>query len=424
MKRLLVWMVIGGVAGLGGCDDQKSTVVMPPPPLPRYLSRDITPPPSQADGAPEAADDAETGPAAPSDEPTKRSPEAIAQQVRELEPALKRLEQQRLSSQTGEPLGPDEAPPIRKGDPPVRVSVAVPMEADQPARRTGDAAPAGAGRVSLTAIEAAGEGDVVPVPIGESGTAHPGVADAPGVPTKTLAPPTGQVTLESLTTHYETLAAANPADVEAARTLRFMYFLSGQDEKSLEAIPGLSVEDQNLWRSLMWALISARDRTPGMSRSAQAAEVLDALGDVQAILERQAPLELGEVRFCQVINDFGNYTPLAANRFKPAEQALLYTELRNFASQKGKDGLCRVRLNLMLALETPEGTPVWQESIPNIEDTCRRPRHDFFLTTRIPIPRDLKAGQYVLKVTFEDATTRKQAGARLELEISGPGAGR
>jgi len=420
MKRLVTWSVLVAAMTASGCEEQSREMVIPPPPLPRYLSRDITPAPTEASGAGDRAATAEAAAPTAADDQPQRNPEAIAQEVRALEPALRRLQQRRDSSQSsGEPLGADEAPPIRQGDPPVPVSVAVPMEADQPVRRSDDGAMNPAGRVSLTAIEAAGDADAVPLPQDGSATATPGEARP-----EDAAPPTGEATLENLTKHYEALAAASPADVEAARTLRFLYFLSGQDEKSLEAIPALPVEDQNLWRGLMWAMISARDRMPGMSRAAQAAEVLDALGDVRTILQRQAPLELGEVRFCRVIDDFGNYTPLAMNRFRPGEQALLYTELRHFTSEKGADGLWRVRLNLMLALETPEGKAVWQESIPNIEDTCRRPRQDFFLTTRIPLPGDLKPGSYVLKVTFEDASALKQAGARLELEITGPAGGR
>ena len=208
MKRALVWIVIGAAAALPSCDEQKSTVVMPPPPLPRYLSRDIARPPSQADDAPKTTASAEADPAATPDGQTTRSPEEIAQQVRDLEPALRRLQQRRASPEAGGgTLGTNEAPPVREGEPPVRVSVAVPMEGDQPVRRPDAGQTPPAGRVSLTAIEAADDGHGVPVPQDDRGAASPGKAEPEDVE-----PPAGDVTLENLTRHYEALAAANPAD--------------------------------------------------------------------------------------------------------------------------------------------------------------------------------------------------------------------
>jgi hypothetical protein len=399
---------------LPGCDEEREVVTPPPVPLPKYLSRAITPIDEAA--TPEApATPAESAAAPRPVEPTEPTPAEIARQMAELQPALERLQQKRAeAAEAPRPLGPDEAPPIRRGEPPVKVAVRVPLEGDQPAERIDTV-----GRVRVTAVEAA---PGAPVPDREesvSRESNPAAAET----AKTVEPPAGPVTLDALTQHYESLARSNPGDVEVARSLRLLYFLAGENERSLEAIDGLPAEEQALWRGLIWTLINARERLPGQTRAAQAAEVLAALDDVRTGLERTAPLGLGTVRFCQSIEDFGSYVPLAVNRFRPGQQALLYSELENFASEKGADDLYRVRLNMVLSLERPDGTAVWQETINGIEDVCRRPRRDFFLTTRIPMPQDVKPGPYALKVTFEDATAGKQAGAQLDVEIAAPGAG-
>jgi hypothetical protein len=232
--------------------------------------------------------------------------------------------------------------------------------------------------------------------------------------------PVDKLTLENLTAHYERLAAQNPDDADIGRTLRFLHFLCGNDAASLEAIGGLPPEDQRLWHWLMASMIAARERTPGMSRADQAAEILEDLDQVQMVLKEQAPLELGEVRFCRQIRSFGNYEPLEVNRFGAGQQAELYAELRNFASTQDEDGLYRVKMNVALSLERSDGTSVWQQTFPDVEDTCRRPRQDFFLKVFFPIPADAVPGAYVLKITFEDAAAAKQAGARLELEVTSP----
>ena len=431
MKRTRWMLAVAVLAALPSCEDQKRQVAIPPVPTPRYLSRDLTPETDPADATTEQT--ATRTPVPPSTK-TGQSPDDVAREVRE---AVSRLQQRTIDGKPGPaPLGADEAPPVRRGEPPVKVSAHVPIEADQPIQRADAPDPASPapdpGAVSLTKItpaegtrvaRAPDDGDIVPVPPDDPTAPTPRAkTPAPAMlPPKTGPQASPPVTLDALTKRYEELTARNPGDADLARTLRLIYFLAGEDEKSLEAIAALPPDQQTLWRGLIWTLINARDRIPGMTRAAQSAEILDALNDVRAVLQKQAPLELGEIRFCQTIDDFGNYTPLPVNRYRPGDQALLYTELRNFIATRGDDGLYRVRLNMVLSLEQPDGTSVWQETISDIEDLCRRPRQDFFLTTKIPLPRNIAPGKYILKATFEDAAARKQAGARLELEIVAPG---
>jgi len=369
----------------GPYGEERSQVLEIPPPLPRYLSReheDAKPAESEA-----PAESARQERADSPDQPA-RTPEEVAAQIRDLEKVLAR----RTKEEAGRNLRD------------VRIAVEVPMTAEEPIRRIDDGPPkrtppTETGNIALTAIK----------PVGAEEKAE----DV-----------TGPVTLATLTKRYETMARSAPGDVEVGRTLRFLYFLSGEDEKSLEAMGGLSGSQQKLWRDLMWTLIVARDRMPGVSRADHAAEVLDALAEVRNGLRKEAPLELGEVRFCEEILRFGVYTPLAINRFRPGQQALLYSEVSNFVSTKESDGLCHVRLSERLSLANSSGTEVWRHVFENIHDACRSLRDDFFLGTTIPLPGDLKPGKYVLKVAIEDITTSKSVGARLELEIIAASGGR
>jgi len=384
-------------AAMAGCDEKKVEATTPPVPTPRYLSRDIAP--ASADDridvaakeisekpeppATDTAKAAESAPTTPSGVRTSdgKTPEELAAEVRE---AISRLQSKEMSAAAKQPDA---------------VKVAV-----EPS-----------GKVEMTDIRPA-DTQIVPVPKVPGEKTPP--AKTPATPAEpAAAPPQGALTLENLTKHYESLVAANPQDVELARSLRFLQFLCGNDAASLEAIPGLTPDEQNMWHWMIASMIAARDRVPGMSRADQAAEVLEDLDRVQSILRKEAPLGLGTVRFCSEIMAFGDYHPVETNRFRPGDETKLYAEIKNFVSEKGHDGLYRVRLNVSLSLERPDGTSVRQDSIPNVEDKCRTPRQDFFLRVHFRIPQNVPPGSYVLKVTFEDAAAHKQAGAQLPLEI-------
>jgi hypothetical protein len=413
------------VLGFWGCDEQARPLVIPPPPLPQYLSHDLPPntpaastaesvTASSAEAAKPAAKDAKEAKAPPSSLPPD-----IAAQVKEVENAVERLQQQNATNPGGasQPLAPDKTPAIRPGERPVKVAVEVPMDATSPVKRF-DQVPAttdSSGRVALTKVQSLpSAGEEAPLPPGQTPKKTSASPTQSGLPP--LAKPAGSSTLDGVTKQYETLAQDKPADLEIARTLRFLYFLGGQDEKSLEALPGLSADEQKVWRGLMWALINARDKTSGMGRAEQAGEVLDAVEDVRETLQRQAPLGLGEVRFVERVKGYGNYDVVPTAKFQVKQLVWVYTEIKNFVAEKGRDGLYRVQLNERFSLENAEGHEVWQENKNSIEDVCRQPRQDFFMTTPFYTPA-VPPGKYVLKLTIEDALGHKSVGAKLELEV-------
>jgi hypothetical protein len=341
--------------------------------------------------APETAPTPETASADGGDVSTAAlSPEEMARQMAELEAALARRRPATSPDRPATRPGPESAAPAAHSE-------------QDPVRE--------AGEVSLTSVR----------PVAAAGT--PGAtapATAETSTTPVAAPPAEAVTLQTLIDRYQQLSDRRPGDVEVARTLRLLHFAAGQDDKSLEAIAGLPPSEQKLWRDLMWTLVVARDRTPGTNRSTHAGEVLDAIDRVRTELLAEAPLALGEVRFCDEVQRFGVYTPTTVSRFLPGQKLLLYTEVRNFTSRREGDGLYHVRLAQRLSLENEQGTVVWRHSFESIDDTCRSPRQDFFLGTTLPLPATLAAGRYALKVAVEDSATTRSAGARLELEIAAP----
>lgn len=421
----LRYLAFFAVLALAGCQEPERKLVIPPPPLPDYLSHDLRPDTPSGQSATAAATAATPAESAKAAKPAAVSPE-LAAQIADVEKVVERI--QRESGGKAAPLGKDQAPAAAPGGKPVPVSVEVPADAKSPIKRVA------ANSVGMTGIEPAGE---PPTATGATPKAKPAVGSADTViesaapsPGEAKPTPADVASLAALVGKYETLAAKNPADVDVARTLRVLQFLAGEDEKSLSAVPGLPTEQQKVWRGLMWTMINARDRLAGMSQADQAAEILDALDEVRTTVAKQAPLELGEVRFCDHVRGFGSYDVVPAARFQRRQNVCLYSEVRNFVSEREKseaskpadkkpDGLFRVLLNERVSLENAEGQSVWQESFPNIEDLCRQARQDFFLATRLNIPADAAPGKYTLKVTIEDALGHKSVGAKLDLEIVG-----
>jgi len=56
---------------------------------------------------------------------------------------------------------------------------------------------------------------------------------------------------------------------------------------------------------------------------------------------------------------------------------------------------------------TPDGRSVWQHQEPDIVDTSRQRRNDFFLAQMVALPATLEPGEYVLKVSVQDELSGK-----------------
>jgi hypothetical protein len=231
-------------------------------------------------------------------------------------------------------------------------------------------------------------------------------------------------TLDALVDHYQKLAAAHPGNVEVVRTLRVLQLMAGETDASLEPVAGLSPEDQRLWRGLIWAMANARDTAPAgagtgeAARQYQAAQVLAVLDELRADLQRQAPLEIPVVKVCQRVAGFGVIVPLPQPSVRPLDRVSIYTEVRNFVSERQRDDTYHVRLNQFLNLKDAAGRVVWKKEYRDIDDRCRTVRQDFFLTSSETIPADLPSGAYTLEVTVEDVLGRKQAVGSTELVVS------
>jgi hypothetical protein len=217
-------------------------------------------------------------------------------------------------------------------------------------------------------------------------------------------------------------AANRPDSVGAALRLRLAaWSLTGQ-VPSGEEWPLQDAEKRHLADSV-WQVLQVVSKTDALPQQAASEEFEKALESLGETLRQVQPLKIPNAALCWSVQSFGNYDALPQPWQFPAGQAsmvVLYCELAGFRSEANKDrpGWYRTLLGERLAILSADGTELWQYDEPAIEDPCRRPRRDFFITKKLRIPAKLPPGRYVLKVTIRDRLANRVTETNLPFEIT------
>jgi hypothetical protein len=215
-------------------------------------------------------------------------------------------------------------------------------------------------------------------------------------------------------------AASRPGSVGAALRLRLAeWSLNNQaapQDWSLQ-----DVEKRNLADSV-WQVLQVVCRADGLSQRSSGEEFEKALESLSETLRQVQPLKIPNAALCWSVENFGHYESLPSPWKFPAGQTsmvVLYCELAGFRSEActDKPGWHRTLLGERLAILTPEGKELWSYDEPGIEDLCRRPRRDFFVTKKLRIPGNLPTGPYVLKVTIRDLLANRVTETNVPFEI-------
>jgi hypothetical protein len=199
------------------------------------------------------------------------------------------------------------------------------------------------------------------------------------------------------------------AYVEKQVHLRMLYLMSGQQERALQAIPGLDPADQEFWQQTFWGLANYFDVNSIPSSPERAAQTVTQMTNAVLRLQEKARLELRNVTFCHKISSFGNYEKYPRDEFSPGQEVLLYAEVANIHSEPISDG--KFRTNLKSTLEIyrhgPQGDLIERIDLPETVDVCRTHRRDYFHSYQFTIPAKLALGPHVLKLSVEDQLSRR-----------------
>ncbi len=201
--------------------------------------------------------------------------------------------------------------------------------------------------------------------------------------------------------------------------LRMLYFVSGQQERALQAIPGLDPAYQEFWQQTFWGLTNHFDAASIPSPTERAAQTVTQMTNAVLRLQEKANLELRNVTFCQKISNFGNFEKYPREEFSPGQEVLLYAEVANIHSEPIPDGKFRTSLKSTIEVyhHGPQGQLIERIDLPETVDICRTHRRDYFHSYQYTIPTKLTLGPHLLKLTVEDQLSRRVATYTLNFTV-------
>lgn len=196
-------------------------------------------------------------------------------------------------------------------------------------------------------------------------------------------------------------AAEGTSDADAQWRLTMLLLALGRDAEAAQVSANLPPQAQQILATFVPAAVAARAvvRNPMLVDDNQLAPVEQY---ARSLADLADPF-VARIALCRRVVTFGVYDEQSPADFVAgrAVPTIVYSEIRNFSSQK-TDGGYRTLLGTRLEVLTHDGKSVWEQSEPQIEDLSRTRRTDFFLAQRITLPATLAAGDYILKVYIED----------------------
>ena len=137
------------------------------------------------------------------------------------------------------------------------------------------------------------------------------------------------------------------------------------------------------------------------------------LNDVAMMLNNNREFKIREMRLCSAVNDFRDYTPLAAPLIKATEPLLAYIEPEGYRIIKQNDGYA-IHLSEDIRIIDEKGGVVFEKNDwLTYQKSFPQAMIPFFITNRLT---DIPAGKYKLEVTIKDH--QRQAFIRAGLDFS------
>ncbi len=200
-------------------------------------------------------------------------------------------------------------------------------------------------------------------------------------------------------------AADRPDSVGAALRVRLAEW--AMDSKASPEAWSLQDADKRQLAQSVWQVLQVISKMDASPQGAPPADFGKAIESLTETLEQVQPLQIPTALLCRSVSSFGcpDVMPqpwhFLAGR---TSMVVLYCELAGFKSEPApqKTDWYHTVLSQRLAILTSAGKELWSFEDQKIEDLCRRPRRDFFITKLLKIPATLPAGDYVLKVTIRD----------------------
>lgn len=132
----------------------------------------------------------------------------------------------------------------------------------------------------------------------------------------------------------------------------------------------------------------------------------------------EMPLAIGRLAFCSEVRDYDQFVETPLHEITPGQTLLLYASLHNFRSQ-GRRGGYETRTRSTIEIRNRAGVVVHRLAPAEATDVSREPRHGYFLTHELSLPRELPAGSYTVRLQIDDLLSGQTCDAELPFCIQG-----
>lgn len=242
----------------------------------------------------------------------------------------------------------------------------------------------------------------------QSVPAEPELVPAPATLLESPAPP---AVPPSVKTQPPPSTPPSTAPPEEPLVAALRHLLAKQPDKALELLQRYDHLNQDVMVSLLALAVRLTQGSLERADPQEVSNVMEQLNSLAVRLRSLAALSIEKMCFCSEISRFGVYQPLPARPVfqlgrdgRPGEQIQLYVELRNFVSQP-QASFYETRLASSLEIRDLRDKPVWRMDFPAQQpDRSHTLRHDYFVSFRFPVPRELAPGMYTLWVEVRDVT--------------------
>ncbi|RCS41463.1 hypothetical protein DTL42_23195 [Bremerella cremea] len=197
--------------------------------------------------------------------------------------------------------------------------------------------------------------------------------------------------------------------------LRMLYLAADRKTDAMEKVEGLSPEEQEVWSNTLFGLSDYMnmEEIPLNRRHALA---LGSFRRAMTHLESASPLQLQNLEFIQSVDSFGQFKAFPSHDFKPQQEVLLYVEVDNFSS-RDTGGQFETVLQSNYEIYDQSGRRIDARHFPEVKDSCRVRRRDFYVPYRIYMPENITPGTYRLELTVRDQADDKFGQASIEFQI-------
>jgi hypothetical protein len=211
----------------------------------------------------------------------------------------------------------------------------------------------------------------------------------------------------------------DPRDAAGHLDYQLLQFLLDEPVPQLSTISTLPAEDRELLTTLLDGLSNFRNGLRAEANMLQSKKVAPLL-ELADRLRGQADLTLPASLLCKSVKRFGVYEPMDPPRFiagKKDNEAIIYCEVANFASQMTPDKKWETKLKQEAVLYSETGLAVWSDKSDTVTDLSRNRLHDFFIADKVHIPGNLPVGRYLLKMTVTDLHANRVAEATVPVQF-------